>query len=143
MIIIDTNVLSEPLKPRPDQAVIAWLDTQVPANLFVTTINQAEMEYGLWSMPEGKRQRQLQSAITELFEVDFRGRVLPFDARAARMYGTNIAAARGQFGKDAVKDMDGMIAAIAISQDRCSVATRDTRPFKAMGLDVINPWETA
>lgn len=141
MIILDTMVLSEPLRPAPDPAVIKWLDDQIPGEVFVTTINQAEMEYGVWAMPEGSRRTRLHHAVQELFEVDFAGRVLPFDIDAARMFGTNIAEARQTFGKDAVKDMDGMIAAIAISHDRCRVATRDRRPFEAMGLNVIDPWQ--
>ena len=76
--------------------------------------------------------------VTELFEVDFSGRVLPFDSRAALMFGANIATVRQRFGKPAVKDMDGMIAAIAISHDRCPVATRDRRPFELMGVEVIS-----
>ncbi len=140
MIIVDTMVLSEPFKPRPDSFVVSWLDRQIPGDLFVTTISQAEMEYGLWAMPEGKRRVQLRRGITELFEVDFSGRILPFDSRAAVMFGTNIALAREKHGKDAVKDMDGMIAAIAISHDRCRIATRDRRPYELMGVDVIDPW---
>ena len=140
MIIVDTMVLSEPFKPKPDPSVIGWLNQQVPTDLFVTTINQAEMEYGLWAMPEGKRRVQLHRGITELFEVDFSGRILPLDSKAALMFGTNIAPARQKHGKDAIKDMDGMIAAIAISHDRCRVATRDRRPFELMGVEVIDPW---
>ena len=140
MIILDTMVLSEPLKSEPEPAVIEWLDRQISSNLFVTAINQAEMEYGIWAMPQGKKRMQLQGAVTELFEVDFENRVLPFDSKAALMFGTSIAAVRQSHGKDAVKDMDGMIASIAISHDRCSFATRDRRPFELMGLTVIDPW---
>lgn len=140
MIIVDTMVLLEPFKPRPDPAVVNWLDRKIPSDLFVTTINQAEMEYGLWAMPESKRRVQLNRGITELFEVDFSGRILPFDSRAALMFGTNIAPARQKHGKDAVKDMDGMIAAIAICHDRCRVATRDRCPYELMGVEVIDPW---
>lgn len=141
MIILDTNVISEPLRPQPNPNVINWLDGQDPSQLFVTSITQAEMEYGLWDLPLGKRRASLHNAITELFEVDFRGRVLAFDTMAALMFGGNIAAAR-HAGK-AVGDMDGLIAAIAISNDRCAVATRDKSPFEAMGIKVINPWKAA
>ena len=79
-------------------------------------------------------------AVIELFEVDFSGRVLPFDSRAALMFGANIAPVRQKHGKDAVSDADGMIAAVAISHDRCAVATRDRRPFALMRLEVIDPW---
>ena len=139
MIILDTNVISEPLRPQPDSNVINWLDNQDPRELYVTAISQAEMEYGLWDLPPGKRRGSLHNAITELYEVDFRGRILDFGSMAALMYGGNIATARHR-GK-AVGDMDGLIAAIAISNDRCAVATRDESPFKAMGLKVINPWK--
>ena len=63
MIIVDTMVLSEPLKPRPDPGVIAWLDTRMPGELFTTTINRAEMEYGLWGMPDGGKRARLHRAI--------------------------------------------------------------------------------
>ncbi len=112
MIIVDTMVLSEPFKPKPGPLVIEWLNQQIPADLFVTTINQAEMEYGLWAMPDGKRRVQLHRGITELFEVDFSGRILPFDSKAALMFGTNIAPVQQKNGKDTVKDMDGLIAAM-------------------------------
>lgn len=143
MIILDTMVLSEPFKPKPIPSVVRWLNQQLPTDLFATSISQAEMEYGLWALPEGKRRRKLHSSITELFEVDFGDRILSFDTKAALMYGTNIAPIRQQLGKDAVKDMDGMIAAIAISHDRCKVATRDRRPFELMGLEVVDPWSEA
>jgi len=138
MIILDTNVISEPLRPNPDPKVIEWLDDQDQSRLFVTAITQAEMEYGLWNMPNGKRRANLHNAITELFEVDFQGRILPFDSMAALMFGGHISTAR-KSGK-AVSDMDGMIAAIAISNDRCPIATRDTGPYLAMNVEVINPW---
>ena len=83
---------------------------------------------------------RLHRGITELFGVDFSGRILSFDSQAALMFGANIAHARQKHGKDAVKDTDGMIAAIAISQDRCRVATRDRRPYELMGVEVIDPW---
>lgn len=141
MIILDTMVLSEPLRPEPDPQVIAWLDAQIETNLFVTAITQAEMEFGLWSMPEGKRRSQLHATLTELFEVDFKGRILPFDTLAARIYGGKVAAVRLLHGKDSVKDIDSMIAAVAISHDRCKLATRDVKPFQLLGVPVVNPWE--
>lgn len=140
MIILDTMVLSEPFRPRPDPAVIAWLDRQLPGDLFVTAISRGEMEYGVWAMPEGKRRAALHRGITELFEVDFADRVLPFDTGAARMFGTSIASARQAHGREAVGDLDGMIAAIAIAHDRCPVATRDGRPFTLMGIEAVDPW---
>ena len=90
-------------------------------------------------MPEDKRRERLNRRITELFRVDFENRVLPFDARAVLMFGPNIAAVRNRHGKEAVKDMDGMIAAIAISHDRCPIASRDRHPFELLGLKVVAP----
>ncbi len=140
MIIVDTMVFSKLFRPRPDPAVVNRLDRQIPNDLFVTTINQAEMEYGPWAMPECERRVRLLCGITDLFEVDFSGRILPFDSRTALMFGTNIAPARQKHGKDAETDMDGMIAAIAISQDRCRVATRDRRTFEFLGVEVTDTW---
>lgn len=142
MIILDTMVLSEPMKPHPDAAVIAWLDQQVPNDLYTTIINQAEMYYGLSALPEGKRKDRLKSALVELFKVDFKDRVLGFQGDAPFQFGAQIAAARQRHGRDYVKDLDGLIAAIALDQDDCTVATRDVRPFEAMGLDVVNPWQS-
>ena len=140
MIIVDTNVQSEPLKPKPDPSVVAWLNLQIPTDLFVTAVTQAEMEYGPWALPKGKRRAQLHQAASELLEVEFSGRVQPFDPGAALMFGANIAPARQKRCKDAVSDADGMIAAVAISHDRCAVATRYGRPFAFMRLEVIDPW---
>ena len=138
MIILDTNVISEPLRAKPDPGVIEWLNSHDPARLFITAITRAEMEYGVRCLPNGKRRQKLTDAITELFEVDFRGRILPFDEKAALMFGNHVTAAR-QAGR-AVSDMDGMIASISISHDRCPIATRDASPFEAMQIAVINPW---
>ena len=91
-------------------------------------------------MPEYKRRGRPHGGITELFEVDFSGRVLPFDSRAAAVFGANIAPARRKHGKDAVKDMDGMAAGIAISHDRCRVAARDRCPHELTGVEVTGPW---
>lgn len=141
MIILDTMVLSEPMKPKPDPSVIAWLDQQVPTELYTTIINQAEMYYGLYAMPDGIKKDRLKSVLAELFKVDLKGRVLGFEGDAPFQFGVQIAIARQRHGRDYVKDLDGLIAAIALDNDGCTVATRDARPFEAMGVDVINPWE--
>jgi len=138
MIILDTNVISEPLRKKPDPKVIEWLDEQDPSGLYLTAITLAEMEYGLWVLPSGKRRNDLHNAITEIRETDFRGRILDFDAKAAIFYGGHMATARSA-GK-AVGELDGMIAAIALRNDRCRVATRDVEPYQAMQIEVINPW---
>lgn len=141
MIILDTMVLSEPMKPKPGPAVIAWLDQQVPTELFTTIINQAEMYYGLYALPDGKKKDRLKSALVELFKVDLKDRILGFEGDAPLQFGVQIAAARQKHGRDYVKDLDGLIAAIALDNEDCTVATRDVRPFEAMGVNVINPRE--
>ncbi|WP_299682533.1 type II toxin-antitoxin system VapC family toxin [uncultured Roseobacter sp.] len=141
MIILDTMVLSEPMKPKPDPSVISWLDEQAPGDLYVTIINKAEMNYGLHNLPDGARKDALRGAVIGLFVDDFAGRVLSFGSDAAEQFGIHIARVRRKHGKDYVKDLDGMIAAIALSEVDCKVATRDVRPFEAMGVEVINPWD--
>lgn len=139
MIILDTNVISEPLKKNPDPKVIQWLDEQDPNELHLTAVTLAKMEYGLWALPSGKRRADLHNAITEIRETDFRGRILDFDTKASIFYGGHMATARSA-GK-AVGELAGMIAAIALANDRCRVATRDIEPFRAMQVEVINPWD--
>lgn len=141
MIILDTMVLSEPMKPQPDPAVIAWLDQQVPSDLYTTVINQAEMYYGLYALPEGRKKDRLKSALIELFKVDFKDRILGFQGDAPFQFGVQIAAARHKRGRDYVKDLDGLIAAVAFDNNDCTVATRDVHPFEAMGVNVVNPWQ--
>ncbi|WP_420013169.1 type II toxin-antitoxin system VapC family toxin [Tateyamaria sp.] len=142
MIILDTMVLSEPMKPQPDPNVIAWLDQQVPSDLYTTVINQAEMYYGLYSLPDGRKKDRLKSVLIELFKVDFKDRILGFEGDAPFQFGVQIALARQKHGRDYVKDLDGLIAAVALDNNDCTVATRDLRPFEAMGVDVVNPWQT-
>jgi predicted nucleic acid-binding protein len=137
VILLDTNVISEPLRTAPDDAVVNWLDNQTPETLYVSTITQAELAFGLATLPPGKRRDTLTERLDKLFTSLFSGRVLPFDTRAAKLFGTLRAESRraGQ----AVADADGFIAAIAAAHG-LAVATRDTSPFQAMGLTVINPW---
>ena len=139
MIVLDTNVISEVLRDSPDRNVLSWLDLQNPLDLYLTSITMAEMEYGMRTLPDGKRRQKLGHALHAIFEQDFHGRVLSFDMAAARLFGIRMAAARSS-GK-AVGQSDGMIAAIALAQDRCSVATRDRGPFEAMGVDANDPWQ--
>lgn len=138
MIIVDTTVISEMQRPEPNPAVIAWLDRQEPTNLYLTAITAAELMFGAFSVPAGRRAMQLQDAVSHLIEDQFRGRILPFDAAAAYYYGMRMATCRksGQ----AIGIADGQIGAIAIANNRAVVATRDVAPFEALGLDVINPF---
>lgn len=136
LIVLDTNVLSETLRPQPNPAVMAWLNDQAAETLFITSVTVAELLFGAKAMPDGKRKARLNDAITGLLAL-FDGRVLPFDATAATVYADLAAAARAA-GRG-FPTPDAYIAAIACARGFV-VATRDTGPFEAARLDVINPW---
>lgn len=137
MIILDTNVISESLRPRCSDAVIAWLDAQVAESLYLTTINAAELWAGIAVMPEGARKAALETSLDDLLIRLFGARRLDFDHRAARTYAelTRRTMAVGT----PLPLADGLIAAIALAHG-FAVATRDITPFQAAGVKVINPW---
>ena len=137
MIILDTNVVSEPLRPQPDQNVMAWLDRQVADTLYLTSVNLAELLAGIEKMPLGRRRADLAADMQDLIDQLFGLRILSFDREAARAYARLTALARAS-GR-AILLADAFIAAIASAQS-FSVATRDTEPFLAAGVQVINPW---
>lgn len=136
MIILDTNVLSEPLRRKPSPAVVEWLDAQ--AIMTLTTIGLAEVRYSIAALPAGKRK----STLARRFEGEvlprFRDRVLAFDEPAASASGRLRAKARAD-GR-AIGDFDALIAAIAHWR-KFAVATRAVSPFEAAGVTVINPFE--
>ncbi len=136
MIILDTNVVSETTRLKPDPVARAWLNAQVAESLYLTSITVAELGFGVAALPAGKRRDRLQDAVDGLMPL-FAGRVLGFDAKAAIHFARLAAMARKK-GR-ALPLADGYIAAIA-SANGFSVATRDTSPFEAVGLNVINPW---
>ena len=138
MIVVDTNVVSELMLPRPAAAVIDWASAQVIPTLYLTTISEAELRYGVAILPIGRRREQLLAAVEGVLREDFAGRVIPFDRQAARAYAA-IAAARRAAGRP-IKYADCQIAAIARSVG-ASVATRNVRDFEGCGIDVINPWD--
>lgn len=137
MILIDTNVVSEPWKPMPDARVLAWLDAQAIETLFLSTITIAELRFGITAMPEGKRRTVLHDRLEGEVLPLFSGRILSFDLEASKAYATLMAEARAS-GK-AIGTADGYIAATALAHG-FSVATRDVSPFDAAGLKVLNPW---
>lgn len=141
MIILDTNVISETQKTRPDPNVMAWLNAQEPTNLYLTSVTVGEMFFGVFSMKNGPRFEYLSEAVATIVEEDFQGRILPYEATAAYFYGMRIGQAR-QRGIT-IGIADGQIASIAIANNNPPVATRDCRPFEALGLDVIDPWAAA
>ena len=138
MILLDTDVISEPLRTSGDPGVLLWIDAQIIETLYLSTISLAELRYGIAALPAGKRRDTLHNSLEKRVLPLFAGRILPFDAPASEAYATLRAAAKAQ-GK-AIAPADGYIAATA-SVHRLMVATRDVAPFRAAGLTVINPWE--
>ena len=137
MIILDTNVLSEALRPSPSEKVLRWLAGQEPLAVYITTITVAEVLYGIEVLPAGKRRSRLAAAVDKIFAVEFAGRILPFDEDAARCFAA-IVAGRGAAGRP-ISQFDAMIAAIARSR-RAAVATRNTGDFEGCGIRIGDPW---
>ena len=136
MILLDTNVISEAMKPAPDDTVRAWLDEQAAETLYLSSVTIAELLYGIGALPAGKRKDRLTEALDGVMEL-FADRVLPFDIAAARRYADLAVKARAA-GKG-FPTPDGYIAAITASRG-FAVATRDTSAFHAAGVALINPW---
>jgi hypothetical protein len=140
MIIVDTNVVSELLRPKPDPCVEQWLSAQDGLTIYLTAISEAELRYGLAIMGNGKRRAALVDAVDRILREDLAGRILPFDSDAALSYAT-IAAARRAAGRP-ITQADCQIAAIARARG-VAVATRNTPDFEGCGIDLINPWTAA
>jgi predicted nucleic acid-binding protein len=138
MLVLDTNVISEALKPEPNARVQAWLESQPPASVFTTAISQAEILYGVALLPKGRRQSTLLTAAVLMFEEDFRGRVLPFDSEAATIYAA-LASTRRQDGLP-ISFPDAQIAAVTQSRGG-RLATRNVRDFAGCGIEIVNPWD--
>lgn len=138
MIVLDTNVLSELMRADPSPAVVRFVADRPAASLFTTTVTEAEILYGLELLPHGRRRDALRSALTAVFESDFKGRVLPFDSSAARAY-AELAVARRRAGRP-ISQMDAQIAAIAASRE-ASIATRNVRDFEGCGVVIVDPFE--
>ena len=138
MIVLDTNVVSEPMKPSADPTVQAWLDRQVAETLYLTATSLAELLVGIENLPYGRRKDGLAAALAELMAVLFGPRILPFDQQAAIAYAPVVSRARA--GGTIISVADGQIAAIAAARG-FTIATRDTAPFEAAGLPVINQWD--
>ncbi len=137
MILVDTNVISETLRQQPDPAVVRWMDAQSVETLYLSAVTVAELRYGIAVLPEGRRRQVLHSGLEQSVLPLFEGRILPFDGVAAESYAELMAAARRR-GRG-VSAADGYIAATAHAAG-LMVATRDTSPFEAVGLAVVNPW---
>lgn len=138
MIILDTNVISELQKPAPSESVIAWLNAQDPTNLYLTSVTVGELMYGVFSMPRGAKFERLSGEVSALVEQDFKDRIIPYDGTAAYYFGMRVGNARRK-GKT-IGLADGQIASIAIANNLAPVATRDSKPFEMLDVDVIDPW---
>ena len=137
MIVVDTNVVSEVMRPQPAQAVLGWLNTQDSNLLFITPITLAEIGYGLRVLPDGLRRRQLQTRFEQFIAQAFEERVLDFTAPAAHAY-AEIMGHRKETGR-AMSLPDGQIAGIALPHG-FAIATRNTKDFEDCRIELINPF---
>ncbi|MEF3169463.1 MAG: type II toxin-antitoxin system VapC family toxin [Deltaproteobacteria bacterium] len=138
MILLDTNVLSEFMRPAPAPRVVTWLDAQPVDQVWISAITRAEIELGIALLPDGQRKSGLQMAAMAMFMEDFAGRCLPFDESAATRY-AGIVAMRIRLGRP-ISIEDAQIAAIALAHGLI-LATRNTGDFESIeGLSVVNPW---
>jgi toxin FitB len=138
MILLDTNVVSEPIRRHPDNRVLDWLDAQVIETLYFSTISLAELLLGVENLPIGRRRTTLAAALERQIAELFGDRIMPFDIPAAEACAKVIARARSQ--GPAISFADGQIAGVAAA-NKFRVASRDEQPFRAAGLVVINPWK--
>lgn len=140
MILLDTNILSEFMRPVPSARVVSWLDAQPPDQVWVSAVTLAEIELGIALIPEGQRKSGLQLAARAIFAEDFAGRCLPFDEYAATYY-ASVVALRTRLGRP-VSVEDAQIAAIALAHGLV-LATRNERDFELIeGLEILNPWQS-
>jgi predicted nucleic acid-binding protein len=137
MIVLDTNVLSEVLRAEPDSRVLAWLEAQPASSVFTTAVTQGEILYGIRLLADGQRRRKLWDAASAIFDDDFAGRVLSFDAEAAGHY-AELGASRRAAGRP-ISQFDATIAAITRSHG-ATLATRNTKDFEGCGIDLVDPW---
>lgn len=138
MILLDTNVISEPQRLEPNARVLDWMDAQALETLYLSTITVAELRAGVALMPAGKRRDSLHENLEKRLLPLFANRVLPFDMACTKSYAELLATSRA--AGLAVATADAFIAVIALANG-FAVATRDTTPFEAAGVNVINPWE--
>lgn len=137
MILVDTNVVSEPLRRAPEPRVAEWLDAQALETLYLSAITVAELRFGVRALPDGRRRHRLHEDLERKVLPMFAGRVLAFDLAASQAYAELMGRARSA-GR-AISTSDGYIAATAAA-NAMMVATRDTAPFEAAGLNTVDPW---
>ncbi len=140
MLVVDTNVLSELMRPTPDAAIASWVAKHATSTLHLTAVSEAELRFGLAIMPPGRRRDGLAEGLERMLRTGFANRILPFDSAAASAY-AEIAAALRALGRP-MPEADCQIAAIVRSRGM-AVVTRNVRDFADAGIDVINPWTDA
>lgn len=138
MIILDTNVVSELMRPKPSEVVVRWVKEQRPTSLYTTTVTEAEILFGAHSLPKGKRRDGMIREAEAIFAHDFGGRVLAFGSDAAMSF-ARIASERRRRGVS-ISTADAQIAGI-VRAAGAALATRNIDDFESCGFDVINPWE--
>ncbi len=136
MIVLDTNVVSELMRDRPDARVLEWIESNPPGSTFTTSITVGEIAYGFARLPEGKRKRALAARVIEAFDL-FDRFTLPFDSEAASVFGP-LAADHEREGRP-IASADAQIAAICLLHD-ATLATRNAKDFAAMGVQIVDPW---
>jgi toxin FitB len=134
VIVLDTNVISELTRQSPMARVVSWLDSLTATEVSTTAITAAELLYGVARLPSGRRKAQLEAAVHGLLTEDFRGRVLPFEERAAERY-AEVVTARERIGL-----AEAQIAAICLAVQG-TLATRNTADFEKTGIELVNPWQ--
>lgn len=137
MIVLDTNILSELMKPSPAERVVAWMASQTTQSLYTTSITEAEILHGVMLLPSGRRRSAFETAAKEMFREEFAGRVLSFGSDAAFPY-ARIAVERRRAGRP-ISHFDAQIAAIARSAG-ATVATRNVSDFEGCGVKIVDPW---
>ena len=137
MIVLDTNVASEPMRAQPQRRVLAWLDVQVSGDLFLTAVSAAEILCDIARLPDGKRKKQMLEITETMLREDFQGRLLPFDEYSAAYY-AKVVTHRQSIGRP-IGMADAQIAAICL-QHHAALATRNLKDFGALGLELIDPW---
>ncbi len=136
--MLDTNVLSELMRPTPAPAVLAWARAQNAATIFTTAVCEAELLFGVAAMAEGRRRMALARAVEAILGTILGGRVLPFDRVAAKFYGVLAAESRRSGRPVGIADLQ--IAAIARARSADAIATRNTQHFAGCGLAIVDPW---
>ncbi len=136
-MVLDTNVVSELMRPAPNAAVLAWLNNQTADTLWLNSVVVSELLYGIARLPDGKRRAQMAQTVRSMLDEDFSGRVLSFDLEAAVVY-ADLVAMRERQGLP-MDVADAQIAAICLAHG-ATLATRNTKHFEGLGLTLMNPW---